>query len=237
VGDMTGRNGATKDAAFVERVVANTARFDGHAFVMTALETHDARRLTDGTGFTPWTGAGFWGIGATTRSTPMILMGQELGEGWGLGFKRSDYLRARFVGSATYRADADALASYYKTMIDARLARENRALLAPGHAFLRSRWTGAADARIFAQVKWSDDANVVFTMHNLWEADVEDSFFLEPWVADAIHLDRGRRYRLVDALSGTTLGACRSGADLAYDFYVKMGKGTRAQWARLETCP
>ena len=32
---------------------------------MTALETHDEKRLTDGTGFDIWTGAGFWAIGAS----------------------------------------------------------------------------------------------------------------------------------------------------------------------------
>jgi hypothetical protein len=56
-------------ACHVERAVANGDRFGGHTYVMTALETHDELRLLQGTGFNLWTGAGFWGIGATTWST------------------------------------------------------------------------------------------------------------------------------------------------------------------------
>jgi hypothetical protein len=79
VGDMTGRGGRTKNASSVERVLGNMFRFNDRASVMTGLETHDEKRLTDDTGFNVWTGAGFWGIGAATRSTPMILIGQEFG--------------------------------------------------------------------------------------------------------------------------------------------------------------
>lgn len=46
---------------------------------MTALETHDEKRLTDETGFNVWTGAGFWAVGNSIWSTPMMLMGQEFG--------------------------------------------------------------------------------------------------------------------------------------------------------------
>src|SRR5262249_39645052 len=65
VGNMCGRNGATKNAQFVEGVLANNDRFNGQVHVMTALETHDEKRLTDGTGFDTTVGAGFWAIGAT----------------------------------------------------------------------------------------------------------------------------------------------------------------------------
>ena len=89
VGNM--RGGIEKNASFVEGVLNNNDRFGGHMYVMTALETHDESRLMSGSGFNQWTGAGFWGIGATTWSTPMLLMGQEFGEPWGLGFRRSDF--------------------------------------------------------------------------------------------------------------------------------------------------
>lgn len=230
VGDMCGRNGANKNTSRVEGILEAMNRFDDHAFVMTALETHDEHRLTDGTGFNVWTGAGFWGIGATTRSTPMLLMGQELGEGWGLAFRKSDFLRARFADD-----DRSSLVGYYRSMIAARLAPENRALLMPGHAYLRSRWTNQPDQRLFAQVKWGD-GNVVFIFHNLWEQDVAQSYTLDDWLAGTLGIRNDGLYRLVDALSGKQAGACRKGFELKGNFYVSMDRGTRAQWLRLELC-
>jgi hypothetical protein len=230
VGDMCGRGGTTKDAWHVEHVVGNMGRFGGHTFVMSALETHDEKRLLDGTGFDVWTGAGFWGIGATTWSTPMLLMGQEAGEGWGLSFRRSDYLRSRF-GAAQ-----DGLIDFYGAMSRARLAWENRALRAPSYAFLRTRDGGGVDGRIFAQVKWSGDGNVVFTFHNLWEQPVAQSYYIPPELADQLWVRDWRQYRLVDVLSGQQLGPCRSGAELKWSFYVAMDAGTRMQWMRLEAC-
>jgi glycosidase len=236
VGDMNGRNGRIKDTSHVERVLENFNRFEGRVFTMTALETHDEHRLLDGTGFDIWTGAGFWGIGASTRSTPMMLMGQEFGEPWGLGFKKSDFIRGRFLGTGNYNPSGDALAGYYKSMIEARLRNENRALIQPNHYYLRSKHTGQADQRIFAQAKWSDDANVVFVFHNLWPTNVEQAFFIPPDLAGKLHIDDGRQYKLVDVLSGQQAGNCRSGADLKWELYVKMDAGTRSQWLRLETC-
>jgi hypothetical protein len=236
VGDMCGRNGATKDTSFVEGRLSNMDRFGGHAFVMTALETHDERRLLDGTGFNYWTGAGFWGIGATTRSMPMMLVGQEFGEWRGLGFRRSDYLHARFVGSDSYTSQGDALVGYYQRMASQRLRPENRALVAPNHAYLRSRWTGQPDSRIFAMAKWSDDRNVVFVFHNLWEQWVSQDFYIDPTVAATMGIADGTLYKLVDAISGQQMGPCHYGSDLKWDFYVQMDAGTRAQWLRLEQC-
>jgi hypothetical protein len=205
-------------------------------YTMTALETHDEKRLLDDTGFNIWTGAGFWGIGATTRSTPMILMGQEFGESWGLGFRRSDFLRARFEGTGNYNPQGDALAGFYQKMASARTRFENRALLAPKYSYLRSKWDGQADQRIFAQVKWSDDHNVVFAFHNLWEQNVEQAFFINPGLAGALNIQDGNWYRLVDVMGGQQMAPCKSGADLKWELYVKMDAGTRAQWLRLELC-
>jgi hypothetical protein len=192
--------------------------------------------LLDGTGFDAWTGAGFWGIGAAQRSTPMILMGQELGETHGLAFRRSDFLRSRFVGSDSYDASAPALVDYYHAMISARLDPRNRALLAPSYSFLRTQ-SGGVDERIVAQVKWSADGNVVFVFHNLWEQDVAETYTIDPAVAAALSLRADLSYRLVDAISGQQLGSCHYGGDLERGFYVAMGQGTRAQWMRLELCP
>ena len=202
VGDMCGRNGVTKDAARVNYVVSNMDRFQGHTYVMTALETHDEERLLDGTGFDIWTGAGFWGIGAATRSTPMMLMGQESGEPDQLGFRRSDYLRSRFVGTSEYSAEGATLAAYYKTFITSRLANENRALVAPHYSFLMTKDGNDVDSRIFAMAKWSDDGNVVFVFHNLWEVDVAQDYYIDDDIAGQMSLSDSLQYRLVDAISG-----------------------------------
>jgi hypothetical protein len=235
VSDMCGRGGVTKDTAHVEGVVDNMKRFQDRVFVMTALETHDEKRLVDGTGFDMWTGAGFWGIGAAQRSTPMLLAGQELGESWGLGFKRSDYLRARFVGSASY-ASPESLVPYYKSFIDARLHPSNPALLSPKYAFLSSRYTNQPDARLFAQVKWTSDFNVVFVFHNLWAQDVSQSFFISPELGKTLGIQDGKSYRLVDVTNGAAAVSCRSGADLKVSLDISMTAGTRAKWLRLELC-
>jgi len=233
---INSRGGGMKNTGHVENLINNMGRFPNHSYTLTALETHDEPRLLEGTGFNHWTGAGFWGLGATTRSAPMLLAGQEFGERWGLGFKRSDFLRSRFEGSPTYFEDGDKLRTFYHTMITGRLAQQNRALFGQNFAFLRSRVTNAPDDRIFAQVKWSDDLNVVFTFHNLWESDVDQKFFIPPNVGDAIGLRDDMQYKLIDIIDGMQKGPCRSGRDLKWEFPVSMSRATRAQWLRLETC-
>jgi len=235
--DMTGRGGRTKDTSYVQRVVDNMGRFHEHAFVMTALETHDERRLSDGTGFDAWTGAGFWGIGAAQRSTPMVLMGQEFGEPRQLAFRKSDLLRARFEGTPQWRADGATLAAYYRALATQRLRPENRALLASNHAWLKSRHTNAPDARLLAQARWSDDGNVVFVFHNLWEQDVAQSFYVSPDQGSAMSIGDATGYRLVDVLGGSVQGPCRTGASLKYSLDVSLPASRRAMWLRLERCP
>jgi len=234
--DMNGRDGRTKDAAYVQGVLSNMSRFGGQSFVLTALETHDEHRLVDGTGFGVWTGAGFWGIGATTWSTPMLLMGQELGEPWGLAFRRSDMLRSRFEGSPNRDPDADRLLDYYRAMIGARLSDDSRALRSPWHAVLPARQGQGTDPRIFAQVKWAEDGNVVFTFFNLWEQHVTQSYYVPPDLAEAAWLRDDVRYRLTDVLTGRETVACRTGADLKWEIPVEMDTGTRMLWLRLERC-
>jgi len=236
VGDMCGRNGKIKDTHHVERVFRNMARFEGDSYVMTALETHDEHRLTDGTGFNPWTGAGFWGLGLTTWSTPMLVMGQEFGAKWGLAFRRSDFLRSRFEYNDQYMVEGDKLVDYYHSLISARLDHANRALVASPYAFLRTKSGNGVDDRLFVQAKWSGDGNVVFTAHNLWEVDAANSYYISPGLAKALWIDDGRRYKLVDAISGRQLGDCHTGADLKWSLHIEMDAGTRAQWMRLETC-
>jgi hypothetical protein len=163
-------------------------------------------------------------------------MGQEFGEPWSLGFRRSDFLRGRFEGTDNFNPAGTVLVDYYRTMITGRLADANRALVTGNYQFLRSRWTGQADERLFAQVKWSDDANVVFVFHNLWNQNVEQSYFIPDDLAAKLGISDLRSYKLVDLFTGAEAGACRSGADLKWDFYVSMPASTRAQWLRLEAC-
>ncbi len=145
-------------------------------------------------------------------------------------------MRSRFQGSGNDNPASDSLVGYYHTLSTGRLAYENRALLSPNHAYLRSKWTQAADPRIFAQVKWSDDGNVVFVFHNLWEQAVQQSYFIDPGLAAQLNIADGTSYRLVDIISGQQQGACTTGANLKWELYISMDSGTRAQWLRLEEC-
>lgn len=233
--DMTGRLGVVKDTHHVEAVLRNMDRFRGRAFVMTALETHDEQRLTVGTGFDAFTGAGFWGIGATTRSTPAIVMGQELGATYGIGFKRSSFVEARFVGSADPGLGGDALISFYGRTSRERLAPENRALLAPGRWFLRTQG-GDVDTRIFAMAKYADGARPLFVFHNLWHQDVAQTYPIPGELAARAGMDDQARYRLLDVLSGAPASDCRPGAELRRGVSVTMPAYVRAQWLRLDPC-
>jgi hypothetical protein len=236
VTDMTARRGQTKNAQRVEWVLANAERFDGRAYVMTALETHDEHRLTDGTGFDPWVGAGFYSVGASAWSVPMLLMGQEFGEQHGLGFKRSTFVSSRFVGGDGHRDDADALVDFYGAVNGARRAYANRALISAPRHFLRTKDADAVDDRVFAQVKWSGDGNVVFVFQNLWRTDVRQAYHLPPHIADALWLRAGLDYHLVDVFTGAPVGDCVDGGALADDLYVEMAAEQRLQWLRLEVC-
>ena len=235
--NITGRHGETKNTSFIEGAIANGDRFGGNTYVMTSLETHDEPRLTENTGFNPFTGAGFWGAGAATWSTPMLLMGQEFGEKWGIGFRRSDFLRARFEGSQNWFPGGGALLGFYHSMIAARQSGDNRALVASPRHFLRLKDNGGIDQRLFALMKWSEDGNVMFVLHNLWEQDVSAHYFIPQEVADAALIRNDLSYRLFEVTSNQQMGGCRTGADIKWDLPVIMRAGTRAQWLRLERCP
>ena len=209
-----------------------------HTYVMAALETHDEHRLLEKTGLNIWTGAGFWGIGLTTWSLPMLLSGQEFGEPWGLGFKRSDYIRSRFEGSDNFNNASSELRDYYARMIWARKQEKNRALYSSKRHFLRTKDSNSVDERIFAQIKWSEDYNVIFTIHNLWEEDVEQSYYIPPAVASSAGIQDSKNYKLRNILAEgePQLGNCILGKDIKWNFFVKLNRAERAQWLRLEEC-
>jgi len=235
VGDICGRGVTVKDTSFIERVTQNYLRFNYQTFVMTALETHDEKRLLDGTGYDIWTGSGMWAIGATIWSTPMLLMGQEFGESWGVGFKRNDFLRARFVGTQNYNPSGESLVDFYGKVTRARLNPKNKALQSQSYFHLRTQNGNAVDDRIFAKIKWWD-SSVVLVFHNLWnQPSVEQTYFIPAEVGTSAGINDGQRYRFIDILLETPISECQTGADLKWSFHVKLTSAT-VQWLRLEAC-
>lgn len=233
VGDM--RHGAEKNTAHVQEVLDRAQRFNDRTLIMRALETHDEHRLYEATGFDEWTGAGFWGIGATTRAVPMLLMGQEFGERYGLAFRRSDLLGARFYGLRDFAQGQD-LVNFYGGMLKGRADGKNHALLSASHVYLPLKNNDANDPRLFAMMKWWGH-DVVFVFHNLWEqGTVEQAFYIPPDAAAQAGIQGGNQYKLVNILSGQQVGACRSGDELKTNFYSKLEAKERLQWLRLEMC-
>lgn len=230
------RQGTVKDARHVQQAIDNHHRFNGRTLVMRALETHDEHRLYEGTGFEEWTGAGFWGAGTTTWSMPMLLMGQEFGERYGLSFRRSDFLRSRFKGHPNHFDKGQDLVNFYGAMIKSRFDPKNRALLSDSYRYLPLKNNEPYDPRLFAVMKWWG-TEVVFAFHNLWEQGaVEQAFYIPPDVAATAGIQGSNRYKLVNVMSGQQAGACRTGDELKTDFYVKLEGTERLQWLRLELC-
>lgn len=247
-----------KDAGHVERSLSAGDRFNGWSYVMRALETHDEKRLLDpNTGLDWYTGAGFYSLGVASRGTPMMLMGQEFGEPYGLGFRRSDYLRSRFEGDNGYNAAAPNLIDLYRKVNQVRRDPKNRSLGSQYHYYLRTQSGNDVDQRIFAQVKWSDNPRFkpIFTFNNLWNVwdssgqvqPVAQTYYLPPNIGAQMQLDDNTQYKLVDIMHEKSrpyphagaldkVGSCRSGKDIKWSLYVKLDPGTRMQWMRLEKC-
>eukprot|EP01105_Mastigella_eilhardi_P018641 TRINITY_DN432_c0_g1_i2.p1 TRINITY_DN432_c0_g1~~TRINITY_DN432_c0_g1_i2.p1 ORF type:complete len:593 (+),score=125.06 TRINITY_DN432_c0_g1_i2:1108-2886(+) len=251
VGDLRyGRGCAScyKDAACVEHSVQQASRFGGHTLVLRALETHDEPRLFSGTGFDALSGAVFWAAAASAPGTPMLLAGQELGEGWGLGFRRSDYLRSRFAAPAT---QARAL---YAAVVRARADPRNRALASQRLYYLRPRLAPLApDPRVYAVARWADPddpagSSVVLAFHWLWgaadrrnrnqERGLTVSYYLPPELADQLLIRDETLYRLVDVLYGEGEGTeeCVLGRDLKWELRVTLTALERVRWYRLALC-
>ena len=233
--DMNGRNGSIKNAGYVERVLENANRFSFNTYIKAGLENHDELRLVDGTGFSPWTGMGFWALGAASWTMPMMLMGQEFGESQRLAFKRSAYLPGRFVGTSSYREDGDQLIAAYRQFIDARLEPENAALLQTGRRFLRTHTGGQADTLV-AFVRWGDDATPMLVVHNLWESESSARFVVPPDLAAGIGMTACDEWRAVDTFTGAVLVPCMAGTEWTRSVPIRMPWNRRAAWARMEMC-
>jgi hypothetical protein len=231
--DMNGRGGAVKDAAHVARVLTHTERFGGSVRVLTHLENHDELRLLDGTGFDFDTGAGFWVLGASTWSTPMLLAGQEYGERARLEFRRSSLLPMRF-DPAAMRGWQERVARY-RGAIEARNSEELRALRSRGLRVLRGPG-GASTGNVFAMARWTSDRQGLVAVYNLWPASSQARFSLPADVAGAMGLDPCGSYRLVAADASSELVSCRPLAEYANGFTVWMSAPVRWAWAIPERC-
>ena len=232
-----------RDAAYLEdKLFEQRESFLGPlSFVLLNLETHDEGRLLQAsTGFDIWRGATFYALAAASRGALMLQGGQEYGEPWDLGFRRSDYLRGRFEGEDNWDPRGDELTALYRAIHQARLAPENAALRKGNRYFLRTDG-GKRKSQLFAMAKYMPDcSNTIFTFHRLWVDDIETTYAVPPDLAAAICLDDGSDYRLVDVFTGQDVWAFehpagRTGAHLReFGIYVHLDLGTSFQWLRLE---
>jgi hypothetical protein len=210
-------------------------------FVLLNLENHDeGRLLRSTTGFDIWRGATFYALAAASRGTLMLLNGQEWGEPWDLGFRRSDYLRGRFPSEANWNPQGDQLTALYQKIHKARLDPRNSALRAASHYFLRTD-AGQVKDQLFAMVKYQPDCtNTIFTFFRLWVNDVQATYSVPPELAGRICLQDATKYKLVDVFTGQDVWATqypggRSGGHIrTYGVYAHLDLGTSFQYLRLE---
>jgi len=229
--DMAGRGGVQKDVAHVEGVLERANRFGFRSLVLSHLENHDELRLTTDTGFSPWTGAGFWALGLSTWSTPMLLVGQEFGQPERLHFKRSHYLSARFDPLD----DADDLLAFYRELIAVRLSDAGAALRGTGRRFLR-RPDGSRNDGVLGMMRYDDEGRALLVLHNLWESEGVTTWALPSDLAGGLGLDPCTSYRAVDLVSGRQVVGCTPATELVRSFTVWLGWRDRVVWAEWRAC-
>lgn len=211
------------------------------SYVLLNLETHDEGRLLQSeTGFDIWRGATFYAIAASSRGALMLQAGQEWGEPWDLGFRRSDYLRGRFPEEPNWNPQGSQLTRVYRDIHRARLAPENVALRHGRTTFPRTD-TGGVNEQLFALVRYMEDcSSTVFGFHRLWVDDVETTYQVSDDLAGRICLADNQRYRLVDVFTETdlwqqTYPEGRTGEHIReFGIYVRLDLATPFQWLRLE---
>lgn len=231
--DMTGR-GALKDSEHVGQALLKAYRYAGSARVLAALETHDELRLTQETGFDPWVGAGFWWIGASAWSLPMLLAGQEYGESQRLQFRRSHFLPGRFEGSSSYRSDSDVLVENYSKLIELRRSAElNPYLDSQNHRLLTP--VIESTGNVVGVAKWTS-AGAVFIFHNLWPNSSNGVWAVPNDIAPGIGIDTCKQYQLRDLIRGQVVGTCIDGAAFTRGFTVALGADTRFKVFAFEPC-
>jgi glycosidase len=235
-----------RDASYIESMLFNNRKnfLKDLSFVLLNLENHDeGRLLKNTTGFDLWRGATFYAIAAASRGTLMLLTGQEWGERWDLGFRKSDYLRGRFPSEANWEPEGDKLTTLYRQLHQARLAPQNVALRR-GQFFFPRTDKGTVKDQLFAMVKYMPDcSNTLFTFFRLWVSDVEATYAVTPDLAAKICLQDAGNYRLVNALTGVNVWAKqhpngRSGKHIReFGVYSHLTQGESFQWLRLEKLP
>ena len=233
-----------RDANYIEKKLfeGRSRYIADRSFVFLHLENHDeGRLLKPTTGFDIWRGATFYAIAALSRGTLGILGGQEWGEPWDLGFRRSDYLRGRFPKEGNWNPMGDELTNLYRAIHKARLAPENVAIRKGAYYFPRTD-KGTAKDQLFAVVKYMEDcSNTIFGFHRLWVDDVEATYSMTPDLAGKICLSHWANYRLVDVFTGVNVwrsqydNGTRTGKHLQeFGIYVHLPLSESFQWLRLE---
>ncbi|MBI5609063.1 MAG: hypothetical protein HY902_09295 [Deltaproteobacteria bacterium] len=232
-----------RDASYIEKMLFDNRKafLKDLSYVLLNLENHDeGRLLKNTTGFDIWRGATFYALAAASRGTLMLLGGQEWGEPWDLGFRKSDYLRGRFPAEANWQPQGDALTDLYKKIHKARSAPQNVALRKGNYYFLRTD-QGTVKDQLFAMVKYMPDcSNTIFTFFSLWVDDVQATYSVTPDLAGKICLQDGGTYKLVNVLSGQDVWAGpypggRTGKHIReFGVFSHLTLGERFQWLRLE---
>jgi len=212
------------------------------SYILLHLENHDEGRLLKAsTGFDVWRGVTFYALSAASRGTLMMMTGQEWGEPWDLGFRRSDYLRGRFPAEPNWNPKGDELTSLYRKIHQARLDPMNVALRKGLRYFPRTD-KGTLKEQLFAMVRYMPDcSNTLFTFFRLWVDDIEATYAITPELAGKICLQDDAEYRLVDVFTGQSVwqdqypGGLRTGAHMReFGIYVHLPLAESFQWLRLE---
>lgn len=222
--------GTLLDGNGLGAVLSRTARFDGAARVLTHLENHDERRVTDGTGLDADGGRRRWSAGLSVWSVPMLLAGQEWGETERLHFRRSSLLPGRF--DDTLRSDLDRRVARYRD-----LALHWRS---DDGSWLRQRamrhLPSAASSSLLLLAKWDGRGSGRLILHNLASVTASGAFALPPDVAGQLGLDSCAAYRLVTESRDRELLSCRPAADLTRGFTLLMPAGEERWIAGFEPC-
>jgi hypothetical protein len=230
---VTGR-GLPLSAAGLQATLDSVYRFGDSARVLTHLENHDEPRLSDGTGWDVWTGAGVWTLGAATRSTPMLLVGQEWGEPGRLEFRRPHVLSGRFDGRAG-SDEAQLVTEYYRDHIALRRLLEP--LRTDGHRNLHPPSGVGVVEGALATLRWSADGEVVLSLNNLWQTDILGEWAIPGDLRAGLGIEPCERIQFRDARTGSIVVPCTDAAALERGFRVWLSANDRARWAEMERCP
>lgn len=231
--DLAGRFAAQKNAAHVVRVLQNMGRFEFDTLVLAHLENHDELRLVTDTGFDPYNGRTFWAAGASVWSTPMLLMGQEFGEGERLEFRRAHYLPARFEGSPTYRDDADTILDGYRRIIRQRL--EDSVMAGRGQRFVTAAPDSPTD-NVVALARFDETGEIRLVLLNLWSESSLARFVFPRELFDGAGISPCDEVRFVDTLGGGTVIPCTTAEELVEGFGYWADWQRRVIWSEMHVC-